>query len=89
VNDDDEWTRKNIRALRGIQTYSVSVQAIKAYTSDHMAAGTDLQNIVYLCDFYIHSKQVLKWCLKISASKILFSVKLKASMVSEELMKDA
>jgi hypothetical protein len=34
-------TRTNIRALSGIRTHCLSVQAIKAYASDRAATGTD------------------------------------------------
>jgi hypothetical protein len=34
-----DWT--NIPALSGIQTRDLSVQALKAYASDHVATGTD------------------------------------------------
>jgi hypothetical protein len=39
-NDGDEQTRTNIHALSGIQTHSLSIQAIKAYASDRAAIGT-------------------------------------------------
>jgi hypothetical protein len=31
---DDEWTRTNNHALRGIRVHGLSVQAIEAYASD-------------------------------------------------------
>jgi hypothetical protein len=44
--NDDEKMRTNIHTLSGIQTHSLSVQAIKAYASDGMATGTGNQLIV-------------------------------------------
>jgi hypothetical protein len=42
MNDDDDYyqTRTNIHALSGIWTHGISVQAIKAYTSDRADTGT-------------------------------------------------
>jgi hypothetical protein len=40
VNNDDKYTRTNIHALSGIRTHSISVQAIKACTSDRVATET-------------------------------------------------
>jgi hypothetical protein len=37
---DHEQMKANIHALSGIQTHGLSVQAIKAYDSDHTATGT-------------------------------------------------
>jgi hypothetical protein len=39
---DDEQTRTNIHALRGIRTYGLNFQAIKVYAWDRMTTGTDL-----------------------------------------------
>jgi hypothetical protein len=38
--NDVEWTRANIYALCGIRTHGLSVQAIMAYASDRVVAGT-------------------------------------------------
>jgi hypothetical protein len=40
VSDDDEQTRTNSHALRGIRTDDLTTQAVKAYASDRVAAGT-------------------------------------------------
>jgi hypothetical protein len=40
VDDDVEYMRTTIHALSGIRTHCLSVQAIKAYTSDYTATGT-------------------------------------------------
>jgi hypothetical protein len=40
VSDDDELMRTNIHALRRIPTHGLSMQAIKAYTSDCAATET-------------------------------------------------
>jgi hypothetical protein len=42
VNDDDEQTRTNIHALRGIRRDKLSIEAVKTYASDHAATETDL-----------------------------------------------
>jgi hypothetical protein len=39
-DDDDDQTKTNIHALSGIRTHGLSVQAIKAYSSDRAATGT-------------------------------------------------
>jgi hypothetical protein len=38
--DDDERTKTDIHALRGIRTHGHSSQAIKAYVSYRVASGT-------------------------------------------------
>jgi hypothetical protein len=40
ANNDEEQMRTNIYAFSGIQTHDLSIQAIKAYASDHVATGT-------------------------------------------------
>jgi hypothetical protein len=42
VSDNSEYTGKRIHAFTGIQTHSLSVQAIKAYASDRAATGTGI-----------------------------------------------
>jgi hypothetical protein len=50
VNDDDEQRWTNIHALRKIQTHSLNIQAVKAYTSDCTAngAGTLMKIVHYM-----------------------------------------
>jgi len=49
--NDDGWTRTNIPALSGIRIHGLSVQAIKAYPSDHRPAET---LSTYLISVYWH-----------------------------------
>jgi hypothetical protein len=41
-DDDDVQMRSSIHDLSGIRTHGISVQAIKAYTSDRAAAATGI-----------------------------------------------
>jgi hypothetical protein len=38
--NDGEQTRTTIQAFSGIKTHGLGIQAIKAYASDRLAAGT-------------------------------------------------
>jgi hypothetical protein len=59
----EKHTRRNINALSRIRTHGISVQAIKAYTSGHVAIGTGLSCVEIQGD-QNKTAQILKNLLK-------------------------